>query len=929
MKFKKSHVLLISLISLFLLLGMSTVSAASDADVIAQDMSIDDVSVIGDVDNNLNDETLSEGEENVPDEPGTGDGSEEGEDNPVEDSINTTIDAKDDHEFSYGDTIKINYTLKDNESNPINDTNKSNFIVYYKNSTDVDGEFNTTVGFSINNESQIVLNQLGVGDYLINIQFLNSTIGDKNYTESNKTINLKINKTGTRFVADVAVVQIDEEVIIPFKIYIDCNKTLNVNASRLNVTVNGEEYSFTNITGGNNVTNGIKLTNFTKNGTGNYIINITYNGTDNCERSEIAFELHIVENNTITANDTFKVNDSNRTITIPFSITNSEIITVEDEETGENKTINNVTNLNVTKGNLTLILSYDNGIENVTVNIDSEEFTLIDNEGNYSIELTVPIDFNTTLYKAQLVIIYANDSLNETNKTINLVAFKEVSVKPVGNGNEADYQFGNFTFKLVDANNETIAIANENVTLTGFWFYSITERGTSLSTSKSFMTDENGIFVFNDTMMSLNIDQIALYYNFTSLPAGTYNATFTTSGFYQLNNKTEITVNPIEARIIAKDLTGEYGNLLHYTFQLFSDKYNAPIKFANVQFMINASNINAVRDGVTNETGWYTSPDLNLTANIYNLTLKTTGDSLNCSDAKAKLNVTQRDATLTASNRTIYYNSDYAAIVKLTDKKTGKNVANAYVWIRIYTGSKYTDFIGKTNKNGNVYVSTPLSVGKHKIVYQSIDNNYKSGQITRYLTVKTAPAKFSAPKVSTYYKSGRVFKIKLINTKTKKPIHTGKMNIKLYISKNKYYNYTGVTDAKGFVQFKATLKPGTYKVVVSDYDKGYTAKAVTSQIKVSKSPIKIAPTALKVKKGKYFKVKVTSTKSKKVLSAVKVKVRVYTGKKYKTYTIKTNKKGIASLKIKQKVGKHKVVLTPYQTKYYTAKKVTKTLKVVK
>ena len=38
MKFKRSYVLLISLISLFLLLGMSTVSAASDADVIAQDM---------------------------------------------------------------------------------------------------------------------------------------------------------------------------------------------------------------------------------------------------------------------------------------------------------------------------------------------------------------------------------------------------------------------------------------------------------------------------------------------------------------------------------------------------------------------------------------------------------------------------------------------------------------------------------------------------------------------------------------------------------------------------------------------------------------------------------------------------------------------------------------------------------------------------
>ena len=575
-----------------------------------------------------------------------------------------------------------------------------------------------------------------------------------------------------------------------------------------------------------------------------------------------------------------------------------------------------------------MIIKYDNGTENVTDVIDPDNFNLTGELGNYSIELTVPIEFNTTLYKAQLVIIYKNDTLNETNKTINLVAFKEVFIDFGEDGNKADYQFGNFTFTLVDANGTPIA--NENVTISGFYFYSVSERGTSLSTSKTFTTDENGTIVFNDTMLSVNIDTIALYYNFTSLPAGTYNATFATSGFYQLNNKTEITVNPIEARIIAEDLTAEYGNILHYNFQLFSDKYNAPIKFARINFMIVASNINAVREGITNETGGYTSPDLNLTANVYNLTLKTTGDSLNCSDAKVKLNVTQRTATVSASNRTIYYNSDYAGIVQLKDKKTGKAVANAYVLITVYTSSKkYTRFIGKTDKNGKVYLTTPLSVGKHKIIYQSADNNYKSGQITRYVTVKTAPAKFSAPKVSTYYKSGRAFKIKLINTKTNKPIHTGKMNIKIYLSKNKYINYTGVSDGNGFVQFKATLKPGTYKIVVSDYDKGYTAKAVTSQIKVSKSPIKIAPTALKVKKGKYFKVKVTSTKSKKVLSAVKVKVRVYTGKKYKTYTIKTNKKGIASLKIKQKVGKHKVVLTPYQTKYYTAKKVTKTLRVVK
>jgi hypothetical protein len=160
-------------------------------------------------------------------------------------------------------------------------------------------------------------------------------------------------------------------------------------------------------------------------------------------------------------------------------------------------------------------------------------------------------------------------------------------------------------------------------------------------------------------------------------------------------------------------------------------------------------------------------------------------------------------------------------------------------------------------------------------------------------------------------------------------MYGAKMIIKVFTSKTRYYRYDGTTAGNGIVQFKINYKPGTYKVVISANDKGYTAKSVTKQIKVTKSPIKMTPTSLKVKKGKAFKVKVTSTKSKKVISGVKVKVRVYTGKKYSTYTIKTNKKGIASLTIKQKVGKHKIVLSPGSPKLYSAKALTKTLVVTK
>lgn len=449
----------------------------------------------------------------------------------------------------------------------------------------------------------------------------------------------------------------------------------------------------------------------------------------------------------------------------------------------------------------------------------------------------------------------------------------------------------------------------------------------------SLTSDENGYIIFNNTFLH-NDDMtglaMMLNYNFTSLPVGKYNVTFKSDGFFELNSKAEITVNKINATIKATNAKDYYGKIIHYAFQVVRAGTDDPIRCANVEFRIVSSNIDAVRNLTSNLTGWCISPDLNLSVNTYNLTLSSIDANLNCSAVKKNLTINQATPVLTASNRTIYYNSGYSAIVQLKNKQTGKAASNAYVILRVYTSSKkYTDFVGLTNKNGKIYLSTPLSVGKHKVIIYTADTNFKASRITRYITVKKATGKFTASKITTYYKSGKIYQIKLTNAKNKKPMYYSNVNIKVYISKNKYYNYVGTTNGSGIIQLKVAYKPGTYKVVVSSADKGYSAKAITSQIKVTKSPIKIAPTALKVKKGKYFKVKVSSTKSKKVLASVKVKVKVYTGKKYKTYTIKTNKKGIASLKISQKVGKHKVVLSPGSPSLYSAKALTKTLTVTK
>jgi hypothetical protein len=127
------------------------------------------------------------------------------------------------------------------------------------------------------------------------------------------------------------------------------------------------------------------------------------------------------------------------------------------------------------------------------------------------------------------------------------------------------------------------------------------------------------------------------------------------------------------------------------------------------------------------------------------------------------------------------------------------------------------------------------------------------------------------------------------------------------------------------------LKPGTYNVVIIDKDSNMVAKQATSKMVIKKAPAKFSAPKVTAKKkaNKYFKVKVINKKTKKIIPGVKVKVKVYTGKKSKTYTIKTNSKGIAKLSTKSlKVGNHKVVITS-ANKYVKASKKTSSIKITK
>lgn len=158
----------------------------------------------------------------------------------------------------------------------------------------------------------------------------------------------------------------------------------------------------------------------------------------------------------------------------------------------------------------------------------------------------------------------------------------------------------------------------------------------------------------------------------------------------------------------------------------------------------------------------------------------------------------------------------------------------------------------------------------------------------------------------------------------------GYIRLKTSNLKMKYDMFDGPTiynTKKG----KKNLAPGNYKIYITnigssdalDSDYSYLFFKYKGTIKIKKMPtiVKAPKISAKYKKTKYFKVSVKKKSNKKALKKIKLKLKVYTGQKYKIYTVKTNKKGVAKFNTKKlKKGIHKVEILTNNKIYEVNKK---------
>ena len=194
----------------------------------------------------------------------------------------------------------------------------------------------------------------------------------------------------------------------------------------------------------------------------------------------------------------------------------------------------------------------------------------------------------------------------------------------------------------------------------------------------------------------------------------------------------------------------------------------------------------------------------------------------------------------------------------------------------------------------------------------SVSNGSAQTELAKSNSEEPKSISLSVSKLSTTYGSGKYFKVKAIDSKTKKPVVNVKLILKVYSGK-KYKKVTAATDSNGIAKYYASnLGIGSHKVIINVKDsKKFLSKMKYSSIKISRAKLKISAPKITgyYNESKMYKIAVKNRESKKPMKSIKVMIKVFTDKKYKKYSLKTDKKGIVSFNMKSlPKGKHKVVI---------------------
>ncbi len=271
------------------------------------------------------------------------------------------------------------------------------------------------------------------------------------------------------------------------------------------------------------------------------------------------------------------------------------------------------------------------------------------------------------------------------------------------------------------------------------------------------------------------------------------------------------------------------------------------------------------------------------------------------------------------------------ATVKLSDIQTNEPLNDKT--IKLSFDDAVQSFTNKTNEEGIAtfnfknleYNNTfyKLFVGNWGIKFDSdINEGVVADTVTGNLTIQKLDATLKVNELSVSYGSKKNLTISLTDSATGRPIDGEILKMKMTNTASEYYYFQTDKNGKSYVNVDA-LKPGTYQAVISlNSTQNINAAPVSTKVVINKikATIKASKLTTTYNSGKYFSIKVT--KSNGVVAGLKLKLKVYTGSKYKTVYLKTGSDGIAKYKTSGlSKGTHKIVIINTNSSTFTVKSV--------
>ena len=385
-----------------------------------------------------------------------------------------------------------------------------------------------------------------------------------------------------------------------------------------------------------------------------------------------------------------------------------------------------------------------------------------------------------------------------------------------------------------------------------------------------------------------------------SLSPGTYKAVISLDRIEGgVDGEATITVLTTPTTITATDVTTTYNDNDYMTVTLVDNETN-PLANVEITVEMNGQTIK----NTTDSNGQITVATKGVAAGTYDAIVKFEGnENYTASEATAKIIINKAESAVSAEDANATYGETISIQVK------SENATE--ISYQILDKNNVEVKSGTVSPNEKITVSN-LAAGEYTLKLSFAgDENYTASEATAKITVNKDSTKISASAVTTTY---NVAKNLVITLKDSNGKALSGVEISVNLGSNKKYT----TDKNGQVKVAiGKLVPKTYNAKISFAgNENYTASQTSAKVVVKKATPKMTASAKTFKfedKTKKYTITLKDNKNK-VMKNKKVTLKV----NGKTYTAKTNSKGVATFKLSKltKKGKYTAAITYAGDKYY-------------